>query len=103
MEYELPNVFTPNGDAFNNLFEPFPYRFIDRIDMTIYNRWGLVMFKTEDPDVLWDGTSKQTGQVAPDGVYFYTCTVFEIRLEGIVERQLSGYVHILASHTKSLE
>lgn len=103
VEYELPNVFTPNGDAFNNLFEPFPYRFIDRIDMTIYNRWGLVMFKTEDPDVLWDGTSKQTGQVAPDGVYFYTCTVFEIRLEGIVERQLKGYVHILASNTKPLE
>ncbi|MFT5919021.1 MAG: gliding motility-associated-like protein, partial [Granulosicoccus sp.] len=100
VEYVLPNVFTPNGDAFNNFFEPFPYRFIDHIDMTIYNRWGLVMYKTQDPDVLWDGTSKQTGQKAPDGVYFYTCTIFEIRLEGIVERPISGYVHILASQTK---
>ena len=79
---------------------PFPYKFIDHVDITIYDRWGLVMFKTQNPDLLWDGTSKQTGQMAPDGVYFYTGTVFEIRLEGIVERRISGFVHIIASHTK---
>ena len=43
----------------NPVFEP-PYRFVEKVEMTIYDRWGLVMFKTEDPDI--NGMeSKQTG------------------------------------------
>lgn len=103
VEYELPNVFTPNGDSYNQLFEPFPYRFVEKIDITIYDRWGLIMFETENPDILWDGTSKQTGLMAPDGVYYYHCTVHEIRLAGIVERQLQGFVHLMASKAAKFE
>ncbi len=36
--YNLPNVFTPNADGANDQFIPFPYRFIDRIDLKIFNR-----------------------------------------------------------------
>lgn len=103
VEYELPNVFTPNGDSYNPVFEPFPYRFVDKIDITIYDRWGLIMFETENPDIQWDGTSKQTGLMAPDGVYYYHCTVHEIRLAGIVERQLNGFVHLMASKAAKFE
>ena len=52
----LPNVFTPsNGDDYNNEFKPFPYRFITKIDLTIYNRWGQEVFKTENPEINWNG------------------------------------------------
>jgi gliding motility-associated-like protein len=97
VQYELPNVFSPNGDDWNDFFTPFPWRFVEKVDMTIYNRWGLIMYETEEPNINWDGTSRQTGLPASDGVYFYTCTVFEIRLAGIVERQLNGFIHLMAS------
>ncbi|HEY0030221.1 MAG TPA: gliding motility-associated C-terminal domain-containing protein, partial [Bacteroidia bacterium] len=82
-EYELPNVFTPNADGKNDLFTPLPhYRYVKNVDIKIYDRWGLLMFSTENPDVLWNGTN-QDGKACPDGVYFYVCTVNEIRITGI--------------------
>ncbi|MFH0893104.1 MAG: gliding motility-associated C-terminal domain-containing protein [Bacteroidota bacterium] len=93
--YHLPNVFTPNGDGANDLFIPFPYNFVERIDLIIFNRWGNEVFRTKNPDINWDGTSSQTGQICPDGVYYYICDVYEFRLEGTQKRSLKGFVHII--------
>lgn len=92
--YELPNVFTPDGDNINDLFIPFPYRYVESIDIKIYDRWGLLMFETTDPDIRWDGTNKDTKQKCTAGVYYYTCTVNEIRVYGIQQRVLTGFVHL---------
>lgn len=92
--YELPNVFTPNGDLVNDLFKALPYKFVESIDIKIFNRWGQLMFETTDPDVLWDGRNTDTNKKVPDGVYYYVCQVNEIRLEGIVPRLLKGFVHV---------
>lgn len=92
--YELPNVFTPGSDNFNDVFRPFPYRFVQDVDMKIYNRWGLLMFETTDPAIGWKGDSKQTNLPVSDGVYYYICTVNEIRLEGIVPRHLKGFIQL---------
>ena len=43
--YELPNVFSPNGDGANDTFKPFPYRFIERVEMKIFNRWGNLVIR----------------------------------------------------------
>jgi len=94
-EYVLPNVFTPGGDGFNDLFGPFPYRFVKSIDIKIFNRWGQVLFKTTDPDINWDGTNENNNAEVPDGTYFYVCTVNEIFLEGIKPRTLKGFVTLL--------
>ena len=94
--YELPNVFTPGGDGHNDRFTPiYPYRYVKDIDITIFNRWGQVMFETTDPDILWDGKRKDTQKQASSGVYFYICTVNEIRLSGIVPRELKGHITLL--------
>ena len=43
--YDLPNVFTPNADGDNDVYIPFPgWRFIEKIDMKIYGRWGKSCF-----------------------------------------------------------
>jgi gliding motility-associated-like protein len=97
--YELPNVFTPNGDNINDLFIPLPYRYVKDVDIKIYDRWGLVMFETTDPDVKWDGTNKDTKSQCPDGVYFYLCTVNEIRVQGITPRVLKGFVQLINTQT----
>jgi gliding motility-associated-like protein len=93
-EYILPNVFTPNGDNTNDYFIPFPYRNVASVDIKIYDRWGMLVFETTDPDVRWDGRDMTTGKLCTDGVYYYTCTVNEVRLVGIVPRQLKGFVHL---------
>lgn len=94
--YNLPNVFTPNDDGDNDLYIPFPYCFVDRIEMQIYNRWGNLVFETNDPDILWDGKNLKGKDVA-EGVYFYTCRVFEQRVSGIVPRLeiLQGSIQII--------
>ncbi len=93
--YDLPNVFTPNGDGMNDYFIPLPYRYVKDIDIKIYDRWGLLMFETSNPAILWDGRSKSTKQVCSDGVYFYTCIVNEIRVEGIKPRVIKGFIQLI--------
>ena len=94
--YSLPNTFTPNGDGANDLYRPFPYKFIDRIDLVIYNRWGQKVFETIDPDINWAGQNS-SGKDLSQGVYHYTCRVFESRAQGIVENNnlLTGYIELV--------
>ncbi len=93
--YELPNVFTPNGDGVNDLFIPLPYRYVKDIDIKIYDRWGLLMFETNNPDINWDGKNKDTKLVCSDGTYYYVCIVNEIRVEGIKPRTLKGFIQLI--------
>jgi gliding motility-associated-like protein len=93
--YNLPNIFTPNGDGSNDFFIPFPYNFVEKIDLIIFNRWGTEVFKTEDPDINWDGKNQSSKQNCADGVYYYVCVVYERRLTGLEKRTISGTVQIL--------
>jgi gliding motility-associated-like protein len=93
--YVLPNVFSPNGDGINDLFQPLmPYRFVKDVDMKIFNRWGTLMFETTDRDILWDGKNSSTKKMCPDGVYFYICTVNEIHVDGIEPHTLKGFIQL---------
>ena len=93
--YELPNVFTPDADGFNDLFVPFPYRQVESVDLIIFNRWGMVVFKTNDPDVLWNGKTENEGDDLPAGTYYYVCKVVEQSLDGGVERELKGPLQLI--------
>jgi len=69
--YYLPNTFTPDGDNFNEYFQPVftsgydPYDF----DMFIFNRWGEVIWESHDATVGWDGTYGVSGKLVQDGTY----------------------------------
>ena len=93
--YRLPNIFTPNGDERNDLFMPFPYTSVEKIDIQIVNRWGNLIFKTQDPDIRWDGKMQGTNQDVSDGVYYYICDVYEITLNGTVKRTIRGSITII--------
>jgi gliding motility-associated-like protein len=67
---EIPNVFTPNGDALNDTFFP-KFRFVRNLQLQVMNLWGQLIYRSqgqEDPG--WDGLV--SGQKAPEGVYVYT-------------------------------
>ena len=96
--YELPNVFTPSGDGINDLYHPFlPYKFVESIDLKVYNRWGNLVFETTDPMINWDGTYLNTGKPLSDGVYFYVCVINEIKLAGLQPRSVQGNITIFYS------
>jgi len=98
--YELPNVFTPNGDNVNDVFIPItPPRiintYIESIDLKIYSRWGNLVYKTTNPLIQWDGKSNTTSsKLVKPGVYYYVCDVYEKRISGIEHNTLTGFIHI---------
>lgn len=95
-DYELPNVFTPNGDGINDLFTPLePFRYVKDIDINIYNRWGQIVFHTTDPIINWNGNVDNSGGPCPDGIYYYICVVNEIRVQGIVPVKLKGFIQLI--------
>lgn len=93
--YELPLVFTPGTDGINDFFGPFPYRFVESIDIKIYNRWGNLVYDEVNPDIGWTGINEFSGKQCSSGVYFYVCHVNENRLSGIESRTLKGYIQLI--------
>lgn len=93
--YRIPNVFTPDGDLFNELLKPFEYRFIDRIDLKIYNRWGAQVYSTQNLDINWNGTDQTNGKPVSPGVYYYTLEVYQRFLNEMKVEKLSGTVQVI--------
>jgi len=90
--YVLPNAFTPNSDGTNELFVPRFKRFIDRIDMKIYNRWGGLVFQTTELNINWSGRDLQNKDL-PEGVYYYVCDVFKPLANG--KTLIEGYIELI--------
>ena len=65
----IPNVFSPNNDGVNDLFEIRADGYKD-YHVEIYNRWGQKLFETTDSKVYWDGLI-MGGAKASDGIYYY--------------------------------
>ncbi|MEQ8623672.1 MAG: PKD domain-containing protein [Vicingaceae bacterium] len=86
---ETPNVFTPNGDGVNDLFDPAhkfkgkPLGCIDFGGFQIFNRWGKLVFETKLEDKSWDG-STEDGKPAKEGTYFFVVEVEDKELKGTV-------------------
>ncbi len=91
--YEIPNVFTPNGDGFNDYLIAKTSGLVEKIDFRLFNRNGQLIFHTDNPRIEWDGTYK--GKIVSPGVYFYQCDVTERRITGSEMFHLSGFIHVI--------
>ena len=85
------NVFTPNADPQNNHF------IVDAEGITFYhlqifNRWGELVFESNDKHNTWDGNNTKTGSPYPEGIYYY---VLDYKLIGHTPKQLNGSVTLL--------
>ena len=70
-EIYVPTGFSPNGDNNNDLFYVLG-REVKEFHFTVYNRWGQIVFETNDQTAAWDGT--QNGKPVQSGVYAYKLT-----------------------------
>lgn len=95
--YTLPNVITPNGDGFNDVFEPkvTGLSLITGAKTVIFNRWGNILWDTDDPLIQWDGKSKQTKMDCPPGTYFYVTDITYVDTTGDKTLHLQGSITIV--------
>jgi gliding motility-associated-like protein len=68
----MPNVFSPNNDGNNDILFPLGVG-VKSIKWKVFNRWGELIFTSEDINIGWDGTFR--GALQPPGVYVYTMQV----------------------------
>ena len=89
----IPNTFTPDGNEYNNVWSPIftsgydPYRY----ELFVINRWGQVVWESNNPSESWDGT--YDNKKCQDGTYFWVITY---GIEGIDERKrIQGHLTLL--------
>jgi hypothetical protein len=122
--FELPNIFTPNGDDCNEYFSVYgPFnpliqnasescglgdsnyskcvRFVQHVTVSIFNRWGKEVYtytsgRGENSIYInWDGKDKD-GTMLSSGVYFYLARVnFDTLVEEERDKTLKGWVHLV--------
>ena len=95
--YTLPNVITPNGDGYNDVFEPkvTGLSLIKGAKTVIFNRWGNILYNTDDPLIQWDGKSKQTKMDCPQGTYFYVSDITYLGVTGEETLHLQGSITLI--------
>ncbi|MBX2892170.1 MAG: gliding motility-associated C-terminal domain-containing protein [Saprospiraceae bacterium] len=89
----FPNAFTPNGDNVNDRFKPLFFCPVTTTLFRVYNRWGLMVFETNDPAAAWDG--RVDGKDAPSDVYVWWVE-YEVLRDGQRQRMVrKGEVALL--------
>jgi gliding motility-associated-like protein len=91
LDYDMPNVFTPNNDDVNDVFS-INAKNAESLEIVILNRWGNVVFESSDPDFEWNGKVQNTGAECVDGTYFYK---FSITGEGDQQAEEHGFVQLV--------
>ncbi len=74
----IPNSFSPNGDDVNDTFLPKSI-FIIKFEMKIFDRWGNLIFRTDDINKGWDGKANHGTEIALQDVYIYSINVTDIK------------------------
>lgn len=82
----MPNIFTPNSDNINDVFIPIKLENIFNANLIIQNRWGNIVFESNDFVSGWNGEQNS------DGVYFWQIQYTDIMNNEIIEH---GFVHLL--------
>lgn len=87
----VPNAFTPDGDEHNNTFRTTGFS-IKFFHMEIYDRWGGLVFETDDINSHWDGTFG--GKACPQGIYTYSVRYgLDFNTDEVL--RLTGHVNVL--------
>ncbi|MEZ5197911.1 MAG: gliding motility-associated C-terminal domain-containing protein [Bacteroidales bacterium] len=75
-EVWVPIVITPNGDGWNDVFEPDmnSWNGIQKHSMEVFSRWGEKVWESDDFPSGWDG--KQNGRYVSEGTYYWILEVY---------------------------
>jgi gliding motility-associated-like protein len=91
LSFDMPNIFTPNGDGSNDVFTINPEN-AESLEMVVLNRWGNVVYESNELNMVWNGRNNNTGEPCAPGTYFYKFTITDL----YGERQTHhGFVHLV--------
>ena len=91
----LPTVITPNGDGLNDIWKLNPKINLDGSHLVVFDRWGQLVYEAENYANNWGGTYKSTGQLLPDGTYYYT-----LKVPAQHDHVYEGPINIISGSTK---
>src|SRR5690606_29263673 len=86
----MPNAFSPNGDGLNDVFKMQNIQYEKLLAFQIFNRYGQLVFETQNPNIGWDGTFK--GKEAALDVYYYR---IQYTIPGGIRRDVKGDVVLI--------
>jgi gliding motility-associated-like protein len=86
----LPNAITPNNDPINQYFEPWSMCPPTVYQLKIFNRWGEILFESNNPNIKWDGMYK--GEPVESSMYYY---IFTYKFEKYKEITEHGYIQLI--------
>jgi len=87
----IPNTFTPNGNGVNEKFNAYGEGIIS-FHMQIFNRWGQLIFETNDINAGWDGTYK--GKIVETDTYVYKID-YQTECGGMLTKNEIGHVNVI--------
>ena len=77
--FYVPSAFTPNGDGLNDVWKPVGSGLNGaKYEMIVFDRWGQLVFKTNDLEIGWDGKNMNNGEFVPAGIYPYKFRIGDI-------------------------
>lgn len=88
----IPNAFTPNNDNLNDTYKIIGIG-IRKFNMKIFNRWGEIVFESNDINVGWDGNYK--GKKSAQGSYTYLLNTMVLDDEGEITKTFTGMLYLL--------
>jgi gliding motility-associated-like protein len=89
-----PNTFTPDQDGLNEVFKPVCQGYSDKdYLLQVFDRWGELIFSSNDPQNAWLGNVNGQGYYAPDGLYQWTLEVRSLYTSE--KKELSGFVTLM--------
>jgi gliding motility-associated-like protein len=79
----VPEAFSPDGNNINDVFTVVGSPYVTKFQMEIFNRWGEMVFTTNDISASWDGT--YMGEPCEQGLYL--CRIYVIPLRGKLQNK----------------
>ena len=86
----MPEAFTPNGDGINDIALVRGWGIREFVEVKIYNRWGQLVFESDDMSKGWDGTFK--GE--PQGMDTFAYTISAVNMKG-EDIFVKGYITLI--------
>lgn len=74
--FYIPNAFTPDGDGTNDTWGPSGANYeYESYNLKVYDRWGKLVWQTDNPDRQWNGTNQYSLEPCNQGTYIYQFVV----------------------------
>ena len=90
----IPNAFTPDNDGINDVWQLKGKGFQkNAFKAEVFNRWGEILYQSDDSEYAWTGNYQNGDQFVPDGIYFYRIVIRDTQHD--VNHRYEGHITLL--------